>query len=89
MQAPQPTAHQLHVGPAFVFRSAPACCAADIARLTAASAVDPASCAKLVDMRADELISNACAANPKCKELRDAAGVHGMASAAAALPSLM
>jgi hypothetical protein len=61
----------------------------DIARLTAASAVNPASCAKLVDMRADELISNACAANPKCKELRDAAGVHGMASAAAALPSLM
>jgi hypothetical protein len=67
----------------------PVAVAADIARLTAASAVDPASCAKLVDMRADELISNACAANPKCKELRDAAGVHGMASAAAALPSLM
>ena len=35
----------------------PASVAADIARLTAASAVNPASCAKLVDIRADELIS--------------------------------
>jgi hypothetical protein len=38
-------------------------------------------------MRADELISNACAANPKCKELRDAARVHtwhGIGSSSAA-----
>jgi hypothetical protein len=63
----------------------PVAVAAGIARLTAASAVDAASCAKLVDMRADELISNACAANPKCKELRDAAGVMRIGCSSSAL----
>jgi hypothetical protein len=52
----------------------PASVAASAARLAAASAVDASSCAKLVDMRADEIITSACAANPKSKELREAAG---------------
>lgn len=52
----------------------PADVAASVARLAAAAAMDAGSCARLVDMRVDELITNACAANPKSKELREAAG---------------
>ena len=62
----------------------PADVAASVARLAAASAVDASSCARLVDMRVDELITNACAANPKSKELREAAGtdLHGTGTTA-------
>lgn len=48
--------------------------AASVARLAAASVVDATTCAKIVDARADELVTGACAANPKSRELREAAG---------------
>jgi hypothetical protein len=58
--------------------------AASAARLAAASVTDSTTCAKIVDARADELVTGACAAHPKSKELREAAGA--LHDAAAARP---
>lgn len=52
----------------------PPSAAASVARLAAASVVDAVSCSRIIDARADELVTSACAANPKSRELREAAG---------------
>jgi hypothetical protein len=52
----------------------PASVAASVARFAGASATDANICTKLIDMRVDVLVTQACAANTKSKELREAAG---------------